>query len=251
MRIEYRAGGYSFLRGISPYSAGVVAGPGFEIAHVRLERALPLEHGFEKIDSYLAAQHRRRQALCGIELRSPRPFTFQGFQDFNRQYVGILQRWGILLDGLNPIARTNVAPELAPPAEPSLYAFSITLPTQNAPQSFVVAGAGELPEGSLDPHDVVRKGESSPDALREKARFVIERMSSRLTGLGATWGQVSATAIYTVHDIHPFLAKEVLCEMREAARLGVNWHYARPPIESVEYEMDVRGCRREVILPAD
>jgi hypothetical protein len=113
----------------------------------------------------------------------------------------------------------------------------------------VVAGAGELPEGSLDPHDVVRRGEASVDALSEKARFVMERMSSRLTGLGVSWRQVTATQIYTVHDIHPFLAAEVLGQMHEAARAGVNWHYARPPIESIEYEMDVRGCRREVILP--
>jgi len=250
MRIEYRAGGYSFLKGISPYSAGVVASPGFEIEHVRLERALPLERGFQEIESYLASQHRRRQALCGVELRSPRPFTFQGFQDFNQRYVGILSRWGILLDGLNPVARTNVAPEVAPPAEPSLYGFSITLPSENGAPSFVVAGAGELPEGSLDPHDVVRRGEASVDALREKVRFVMERLSSRLTGLGVTWAQVTATQIYTVHDIHPFLAANVLGEMREAACTGVNWHYARPPIESIEYEMDVRGCRREVILAA-
>lgn len=251
MRIEYRAGGYSFLRGISPYSAGVVAAPGFEIEHVRLEHALPLEHGFQRIESFLASEYRRREALCGVELRSPRPFTFQGFQDFNQRYVDILKRWGILLDGLNPVARTNVAPAVDPPAEPSLYGFSFTLPSGNAPPSFVVAGAGELPEGSLDPHDIVRRGESSADALREKARFVMERMSSRLTGLGVAWAQATATQIYTVHDIHPFLAKEVLGGMREAARIGVNWHYACPPIESIEYEMDVRGCRRELILPAD
>src|SRR4029077_10539575 len=152
MRIEYRAGGYAFLKGISPYSAGVVATPGFEIEHVRLERALPLDRGFQKIEAYLASLHRRRQALCGIELRSPRPFTFQGFQDFNQRYVAILKRWGILLDGLNPVARTNVAPEVAAPAEPSLYGFSVTLPSEKGPPSFVVAGAGELPEGSLDPH---------------------------------------------------------------------------------------------------
>jgi hypothetical protein len=250
MRIEYRAGGYSFLKGISPYSGGVVAAPGFEIEHVRLERLLPLELGFQRIESYLASQYRRRQALCGVELRSPRPFTFRGFQDFNQQYVGILQRWGILLDGLNPVARTNVAPEVAPPAEPSLYGFSITLPSENRPPSFVVAGAGELPEGSLDPHDVVRRGEASADALREKVRFVMERMSSRIAGLGVSWAQVTATQIYTVHDIHPFLAGEVLGEMHEATQIGVNWHYARPPIESIEYEMDVRGCRRDVILAA-
>jgi hypothetical protein len=248
MRIEYPAGGYSFLKGISPYSAGVAASPGFEMEHARLERPLALELGFEKIASYLESQHRRRHALCGVELRSPRPFTFQGFQDFNQRYVAILKRWGILFNGLNPVARTNVAPEVAPPSEPSVYGFTITLPARDASPSFVVAGAGELPEGSLDPHDVVRRGETSTDALREKVRFVVALMSARLSGLGTSWAQVTATQIYTVHDIHPLLSKEVLGEMHEAAGLGVNWHYARPPIESIEYEMDVRGCRREVIL---
>jgi hypothetical protein len=33
------------------------------------------------------------------------------------------------------------------------------------------------------------------------------------------------------------------------ARLhGLVWHYARPPIESIEYEMDLRGCRREMLV---
>ena len=118
------------------------------------------------------------------------------------------------------------------------------------PPSFVIAGAGELPEGSLDPHDVVRKGEISADALREKARFVMGLMASRLAGLGASWPQVTATQIYTIHNIHPFLGLDILKGMHEAAGHGVNWHYARPPIESIEYEMDLRGCRREVILGA-
>ena len=73
-------------------------------------------------------------------------------------------------------------------------------------------------------------------------------MSARLAGLGTGWAQVTASQIYTVHDIHPFLAKEILGPLGEAARSGVNWHYARPPIESIEYEMDLRGCRRELIL---
>jgi len=29
---------------------------------------------------------------------------------------------------------------------------------------------------------------------------------------------------------------------------GVTWHHSRPPIETIEFEMDVRGCRREVVL---
>jgi hypothetical protein len=248
MRIENRAGGYSFLKGISPYSGGVAALPGLEIVHVRLERSLPLDQGFTAIDRYLESQRRSRQALCAVELRSPRPFTFQGFEDFNQRYVSILQRWGLLLDGVNPVARTNVAPHLLAPAEPSVYGFSVTVAAQDAPASFVVAGSGELPEGSLDPHDVVRRGETSADALREKARFVMQLMSARLAGLDVTWKQVTATQVYTVHNIHPFLESEILSGVHEAASIGIHWHYARPPIESIEYEMDLRGCRHEEIL---
>ena len=90
------------------------------------------------------SKRRPRQALCGIELRSPRPFTFQGFADFNGGYVDILKSWDILLDGLNPVARTNVAPEVDPPGEPLLYGFSYTVPSGQTAITFVVAGAGEL-----------------------------------------------------------------------------------------------------------
>ncbi len=248
MRIENSPGGYSFLKGISPYSGGVAALPGFEIVHARFERTLPLDQGFAAIERYLDSQRRPRQALCAVELRSPRPFTFQGFQDFNQRYVLILQRWGLLLDGVNPVARTNVAPRLLAPPEPSVYGFAITVPAESAPASFVIAGSGELPEGSLDPHDVVRRGDTSTGALREKTRFVMNLMSGRLAGLDVSWKHVTATQIYTVHDIHPFLESEILSGMRESAALGIHWHYARPPIESIEYEMDLRGCRRELIL---
>jgi hypothetical protein len=248
MRIANRAGGYSFLKGISPYSAGVVATPGFEILHVRFSGLLPLDRGFAAIESYLKVQGRPHQALCAVELRSPRPFTFQGFQNFNQRYVDILDGWGLLLEGANPVARTNVAPHLLAPAEPSIDGFSLTVAAENAPHSFVIAGAGELPEGSLDLHDVIRRGETSEAALREKVRFVIGLMSARLAGLEVGWKQVTSAQVYTVHDIHPFLEREILSGMREAASLGIHWHYARPPIESIEYEMDLRGCRREAIL---
>jgi len=248
MRIENRQGGYSFLKGISPYSGGVAALPGYEVVHVRLERSLPLDQGFTAIESYLESRRRARQALCAVELRSPHPFSFQGFQDFNQHYVSILEKWGLLLDGLNPVARTNVAPHLLAPAEPLVHGFSITVEAGNAPASFVIAGSGELPEGSLDPHEVIRRGETSTGALREKALFVMSLMSSRLAGLDASWKHVTAAQVYTVHDIHPFLESEILTRMGEASSLGINWHYARPPIESIEYEMDLRGCRYETIL---
>jgi len=248
MLVENKRGNYVFLRGISPYSAGAKAAAGYEIEHARFGSPLPLRAGFDAVDRHLKSLGRPRQALCAAELRSPRPFTFQGFGEFNKGYVEILKSWDILQDGLNPVARTNVAPEGMAPSEPSLYGFSYTVPSRRAAPTFVVAGAGELPEGSLDPKDVIRRGETSLDALIGKARFVMGLMEGRLKELGADWSQVTVTEIYTVHNIHPFLAKEVLARMGKASLHGVTWHYARPPIVSIEYEMDVRGCARELVL---
>ena len=188
------------------------------------------------------------QALCGMELRSPRPFTFQGFSDFNAGYIDVLKKWDVMVDGVNPVARTNVAPEVNAPPEPALYGFSYTVPASAHTHTFVVAGAGELPEGSLDPHDVVRRGETSTAALAEKIRFVVALMDGRLRGLGADWRDVTGIDIYTVHDFHSHLEKEILSKAGVAALSGLTWHYSRPPIVSIEYEMDLRGCRREMVV---
>ena len=247
MLVPNPKGGYSFLKGIAPYSGGVVANADFEIERVRMARPLPVAQAFALLDAHLAARGRPPQALCGMELRSPSPFTFQGFNDFNAGYVHYLEKRNILVSGLNPVARTNVAPEAAAPSEPVVYAFSYTIPAHAARRSFIVAGAGELPEGSLDPHDVVRRGETSLDALTEKARFVLGLMDGRVRGLGAAWDEVTAVDVYTIHDIAPFFASLIVPRTGNA-RHGVDWHYTRPPIAGIEYEMDVRGCGREIVL---
>jgi hypothetical protein len=249
MLIPNPKGGYSFLKGIAPYSAGAVAGAGFEIERVRFAKPLPLAAAFPRLDAHLSALHRPPQALCGMELRSPKPFTFDGFNSFNAGYVHFLEKRNVLVNGLNPVARTNVAPEIAPPSEPVVYAFSYTVPSPAAGRSFIVAGAGELPEGSLDPHDVVRRGENSLDAFTEKVRFVLGLMDGRVRGLGASWAGVTAIDVYTVHDIGPVLASLIAPRTGNAPN-GIVWHYTRPPITSIEYEMDVRGCARETVLAA-
>ncbi len=249
MLVSNPKGGYSFLKGIAPYSAGVVANTDFEIERARMATPLPIPEAFARLDAYLAALGRTPQALCGMELRSPRPFTFAGFNDFNAGYVHLLEKRNIFVNGLNPVARTNVAPEIAAPSEPVVYAFSYTLQARMASRSFIVAGAGELRAGSLDPHDVVRRGEDSLDALTEKARFVLGLMDGRVRGLGAAWDAVTAVDVYTVHDIAPFLASLIVPRTGNAPH-GITWHYTRPPIVSIEFEMDVRGCAREIVLAA-
>jgi hypothetical protein len=249
MLVPNPPGGYSFLKGIAPYSGGVVANPDFQIERARLAKPLPVGEAFGRLDTHLAALNRPAHALCGMELRSPSAFTFQGFNDFNAGYVHFLEQRKILVNGLNPVARTNVAPEAGPPSEPVVYAFSYTVPARSARRSFIVAGSGELPEGSLDPHDVIRRGETSLDALTEKARYVLGIMDARVRGLGASWNEVGAVDVYTIHDIGP-LIQPLIVPHTGNAHHGITWHLTRPPITSIEYEMDVRGIDREIVLAA-
>ena len=244
---DHSRGDYRFLPGIAPYSCGVVSAPGFEIVHVTLHHPVPYLRGFEVIERHLASEGRPKAALCGIELRSPRPFTFEGFAEFNAGYACILEGWGLFVDGINPVARTNVALEADPPGEPVLYGFSYTRPCDpSLPPTFVVAGAGELPEGVLAADGIIRAGDSSPEGIAAKARFVMDLMENRLLGLGGDWFGVTALDIYTVHPVGPLLPQIILGRVGVADSHGVRWFYSRPPVVGIEYEMDLRGVRTEL-----
>lgn len=246
--IDNPSGNYRFLTGIAPYSAGVTALPGYEIVRAVLAHPLPWREGFARIENHLRGLGRPLAALCAVELRSPAPFSFAGFAAFNGQYQAHLLERGLLLDGRNPIARTNVAPAILPPAEPSLFAFSYTVPStsQTDSRTFIVAGAGDLrDQADLSPAAVVRPGETSAEAMREKARVVLAVMQERLFGLGMGWADVSGVGVYTVQPLHPLLEGTVFCSLHEAAQRGIDWHYSRPPIADLEYEMDLRGVRVE------
>jgi hypothetical protein len=51
-----------------------------------------------------------------------------------------------------------------------------------------------------------------------------------------------------VHDIHPFVEQELLKRLEEGGAHGLTWHYSRPPIETIEFEMDLRGCVTELVI---
>ncbi len=82
--------------------------------------------------------------------------------------------------------------------------------------------------------------------MREKARYVLGEMERRMTALGVGWADVTATQLYSVYDIHPFFAEEFVA--RGAAPAGLTWHYARPPVEGLDLEIDVRGVPRELVV---
>jgi hypothetical protein len=239
-------GGYRFLTHAFQYSGGVAAEPGFEIVRARFAKMLPLEAGFDAVEAHLKSLGRPFQAFCACELRSPGQFTDQGFIDFNRVYVRRLEQWGIFKDDVNPVARSNVCPEIAPPREPSLYAFCYTV-AGSGPRSFVAAGSGEA-RGEGGPYGprIVRLGDQSAAGMRDKTRLVVEVMGERMAPLGFGWDDVTATQIYTVFDIYPAMADEIVA--KGAAAAGVTWHYCRPPVQGLDFEMDVRGVTREIVI---
>jgi hypothetical protein len=245
--VDFSAGGYRFLPGVFQYSGGVAALPGHAIERERLRTLLPLKQGFERIERLIGEAGRPLTAFCACELRSPAPFTEQGFRAFNESYVVTLQKWGLFDGKVNPVARSNVCPEIDPPPEPCFYAFSFTTAETAAAPSFVIAGSAETREGTGSYGErTVRRGESSPEAMREKARYVLGEMERRLAVLGLGWADTTATQVYTVRDLYPFLGDEIV--RRGAARAGLTWHYARPPVEGLEFEMDCRAVSQESVV---
>jgi hypothetical protein len=245
--IVFAPGGYRYISAVFQYSGGIAAEPGFEIERARLAKPVPIADGFRLVEAHLKAIGRPSTAFAACELRSPAPFTDQGFVEFNRHYVQTLERWGIYKDEVNPVARTNVCPEHGKPPSPSLYAFSYTVPARSGLGSFIVAGGGEAPEGKGPYRNlIVRLGETSLDAMREKVRFVMAEMQRRLAALGFGWQDAISTQAYTVRDIGALVADEIV--KHGAAPGGLEWHYCRPPIVDLEYEMDIRGAASEIVL---
>jgi hypothetical protein len=241
--IPFPAGGFSFLEGVFPYSQGVAALPGFAIERARFARPILVAQGFDFIAEFLKKLQRPLTALCAAELRSPKPFSFSGFGDFNKGYVAVLEQWGLYRNKLNPVARSNVAPEIEPPAEPCFHAFSYTVPSEES-GSFVVAGSGEWPEGGRFPEDIVARGDVSPAGMAKKADWVLGIMDARLKGLGASWAQATVTQLYTAEKIES-LAKRIQGHIRPSS---LTWHYCRPPIAGLDFEMDLRGVSVERVI---
>jgi len=246
--VVFAPGGYRYLPAVFQYSGGVAAEEGFELERARFMKPVPLMEAFAAVEAHLAGIGRPTTAFAQCELRSPAPFTDQGFTDFNRRYVMTLERWGIYKDGVNPVARTNVCPMYDLPSEPSMLAFTYTVPAAaRRRKTFMISGGGDARDGSAPYRDrVIRFGDTSPEGLREKVVFVTEEMERRMQALGFGWRDAVSTQVYTVQNIGHLVGDEL--GRRGAAAGGIVWYYTRPPVIGLEYEMDVRGIARELIL---
>jgi hypothetical protein len=251
MTRDFAAGNYRFIPAVFQYSSGAAADPGFEIERVRFDRLTPLAHGFAQAAKYIQAAGRPLTSFCACELRSPAAFSEAGFLAFNQHYVKTLAEWSIFDGTSNPVVRSNVCPEIDPPAEPSFYAFSFTRPGLGeraaTTPDFVIAGGAEARGGPGSyPERIVRYRDLSPAGLKEKIEFTVREMESRLAAFGFGWKDTMAVQAYSVHDFHPVMVDELV--RRGAARSGLTWHFARPPVIDLEFEMDCRRVTREVVI---
>jgi hypothetical protein len=92
----------------------------------------------------------------------------------------------------------------------------------------------------------VRFGDTSEEGMRDKARHVLDVMQARLGAFGFDWSHTTATQVYTVYDVFPFFADEIV--RRGAAHSGLTWHLNRPPVRGLDYEMDCRGIAMERVV---
>jgi hypothetical protein len=248
----FEAGGYRYIKAVFQYSGGVAAEPGYEIERARLAKPLPLHDAYRAVEAHLKSIGRPNTAFAACELRSPEPFTDQGFYEFNKTYVTTLERWGIYRSSdhpINPVARTNVCPVYDKPAVPVMYAFSYTVRSSKSALrgSFILSGSGDAgASGNSYQERIVRLHDTSPEGLREKVRFVVAEMERRLGLLGFSWKDAVSTQAYTVQNIGHLVGEELAA--RGACGGGLAWYYARPPVVGLEYEMDVRGAARELVI---
>ena len=240
------SGRYRYLRGGPPYSSGVAAESGYRIDRVQFENPIPWREGFERIAAWLGDRNEPRVALCAIELRCPSPYSGVGFTSYNETYCEVLRSWGIFDEDRNPVARTNVAPSILPPEEQAMHAFSCAVEDADANPSFVVSGGGEVTAPEITNETIVRCGETSEEAIGEKAAYVIDLMAKRLEGLGFVWDDVKETNVYTIHPIDRTGMPELLPRMGAASRFGVMQIPSRPPVVDIEFEMDLRCVARQL-----
>jgi hypothetical protein len=237
--------GYSFLKGgMHPFSGGVACQKGHALTRVRFRAPQPLAEGLAKAAAFIKAQGRPPAALAACELRSPAPMSLADFAAFNRVYVEQLKANGFPAEAPFPMARSNVAPTLAPPSTNTLFAFTYSTATSEtqANPDFLISGKAEIID---EPRSVIAEGDPSPAGTEKKASYVFEQLKLRVEELGCQWSGVTGINIYTPRTLDPVLP---LLKRMGLANVGVTLHPAYPPVAPYEFEVDVRSVSVERVL---
>ena len=232
MLSNYAPGNYSFLVASGrPFSSGILADPGFDLIHAVFSRPPPLGDGLEAARRQVESVGRPATAIGGFELRIPKPFSREEFDAFNAPYVERMATFGLRSGTEWVAARTNVAPTAVGVTEPSLYAFTYTVPRglRSGP-AFRLSGATEpTPEGSAV----------------DRLQSIIGELGRRMVQLGVSWDDATAVNVYGAAS--PPM-DDIVSGIGAAALHGLTWFPSLPPIRDFEFEIDARGVGAEIIL---
>jgi hypothetical protein len=243
--ISAQQGGYSFLKGgMHPFSGGVACLKGHALTRVHFRAPLPLAEGLAQAAAHIKAQGRPLAALAACELRSPAQMSLADFAAFNRTYVEQLKANGFPSEAPFPMARSNVAPTLAPPSTNTLYAFTYTTTAAEAlaRPDFLISGKAEIID---EPRQVIAEGDPSPAGTEKKAIYVFAQLRIRVEEIGCQWSDVTGIQIYTPRSLDPVVP---LLKKIGLTNVGVTLHPAYPPVAPYEFEVDVRSVSVERVL---
>jgi hypothetical protein len=211
----------------------VIADEGMALVRATFRRTRPLEEGLTAAQRHVESRGRPATAIAAFELRSPTPFTPDGFDAFNAQYVERLRMMGLIAEPDQPTARTNVAPTVVPVAEPSVYAFTYTVPESDAGPAFRMSGSAETRR-------------TGPDD--DKIRSIIEELSERMAELGVGWEMATAINLYASELPPAGMGEELARSFAEGSVHGVTWYPSLPPVQDLRFELDVRRVSQELLL---
>jgi hypothetical protein len=170
--------------------------------------------------------------------------------EFNAQYVERLKNLGLLVDGLVPITRANLAVHDSSVREQCVYAFMYTVPSQPGHPTFATSAMADLKRNADGSVENVAAGDISTGGLVQKASFIIQTLDEKLREIAASWSLVTQIRIYTVHPIDIIVREVILPTVGSAAHHGVTWYYVYPPVVGLELEIDARGVLREYVVKA-
>lgn len=229
---QFAPGNYRSLASAGrPFSDGIVADPGYDLVRAVFSSPQPLYQALDMAARHLDAAGRPVTALAGFELRIPEVLSAEGFAAFNGPYVERMTALGLSTSEGLVATRTNVAPTVAGVSEPSLLAFTYTVPDAPAGRTaYRLSGATET---------------RSDGTTAQRLSSIVDVLDGHLAALGATWDQ--ATAI-TVYGAACEFDAATLARFGRAGLRGVRWYPSRPPIVGIGFEIDAHSVGSEVEL---
>jgi hypothetical protein len=246
--LDFEPGGYRVLPAGQVFCGGVTPLEGFEVVHALFTPWVPLSEAWNVIERFLKSVDRPVQALCGMELRIPAQLSMEGFRAFNQPYIAQLRKWDLILPlgNYSAVCRTNVAPASEPPREPSVHAFSFTMPAQARSTTFCVSGTADIDARGK----IVAGSDVSLAGMQQRLQHCLEVITERLSELELAWSDATHIDLCYARDIGNLMETVVVPGVKGASAQGVRVHHARPPIVGAEVELECRGVRREITLRA-